>query len=699
MKWLSNEDEDSSQDEQSLSPTALDFFTQHKTDEKPSIPPPTESAQPATETEDPVAIIELVQPSELPAKKLPSPKEPETASVPSDTDFKSTSEALIKKLLQLSSPRLDIKIVSVLQLEGMMDLFMSHITRLNPNKPKINLETLTLLEKVDLAAHERDLEDLKATKRSYHAMELLCGNSANHFWVQDSRFQVIVSNLLDVFLSNSDGNLNHFGNIFQHFVRRHPCSMLDFVIIKKQSSRFFDLLLPYITQGPVVDSILSLLFVRDIDSETEKKRGKAHQKLQEMGFLEWLLDAIQVKDHPQFAEAAQELLLRVIEETSHVDNGGALLKSLQSEGGPVIIDTLVKLIMGQKPSKERSMNINVLKLLVKSGTLTTRASTLSQPVQGPLYAISVRTQKLLAKHMSELCSVVVSDRNSLSTKMHPLTTSDLELLQVIHLTLMHAEDTTQLLEAMTPAFWKILVNSSSNIYHTFFFRLFYLVLNIGHEPTLLLIIRKQKLLTRLVDVYTDKNHQTDNRGFILLILNYLRLMADVNHSSLIHRIVTSHPRFQDFLPTLRAETLVQTQANADWKLDSCPRPPPHIGPSPPIRSAPFSPYSATLPLMGGPGDHDETWSCGIDLGSDFAYCLGFDQDVKPDGAETPAGHLSRRGSVHSSSGESAQSEDSRPPSPNDYHHDVIPGFVFESLTPEEAPTTKKKKKKKKEERE
>lgn len=106
----------------------------------------------------------------------------------------------------------------------------------------------------------------------------------------------------------------------------------------------------------------------------------------------------------------------------------------------------------------------------------------------------------------------------------------------------------------------------------------------------------------------------ETRGFILLILNQLRLMADAKQSDLISRIVSMHPRYQQFLPTLRKDTLAQTEPIYKWKLEACPRPPPHLGPSPPIQVTHFSPYSGAIPLMSNANDSEDT--SGIDLGSD-----------------------------------------------------------------------------------
>ncbi|KAI7868965.1 hypothetical protein BDF14DRAFT_1789889 [Spinellus fusiger] len=588
----------------------------------------------------------------------------------------------------------------------MMKIFMAHVTRHTEESLSINIPALSLSDKISFAHRLRDRKDTKATKRSYHAMELLTGTTSNHHWMQDSCFRPIITNLLKIFLPHADGNFHHFRKIFLHFVRRHPCDMLDYIVWQNNSTRVFDSIMPFIAHTPVADALLGLLFVRDVNSETEKKRQKAFAQLKTLEWVEWLIEAIHRKERhlsvdgeeAVFSDAAQEMLLRVIGEASHLDHGGILMGSFLTEKGPAMVESLVKLVITKDFAHNHALTISILKALVKCGNLATRASTIAHPVQGPLYAVSIRVQELLLNHIGELSKVIVNNRHSLVTQLCPLTIVDLDLLEVIYQTLMHAQDPTSALDTITPAFWKILVNSfieksSSTIYHTFFFRFFHRVLSIGHEPALEQLIRKQRLVRRLIDVYEDKSRPTDNRGFILLILNCLRLTSDADYTSMIHRSLSSHPRYIEFLPTLRSQTLLQTQAKIAWTLASSPRPPPYIGPSPPIRSAPFSPYATTLPLMGVLGVSDR-WSSGIDLGSDYAYCLGFDQLVRLEGTETPMDFRSRRNSVHSSSDESTQSDNSRPSSPIAQHHDVMPGFTFESLTSEVAPSKKKKKKKK-----
>lgn len=64
---------------------------------------------------------------------------------------------------------------------------MSHITLLQPADEKTDLCQLSLLDKARYAKHDRCM-DIEAMKRSYHAMELLCGSSPNHNLIQDTHF-------------------------------------------------------------------------------------------------------------------------------------------------------------------------------------------------------------------------------------------------------------------------------------------------------------------------------------------------------------------------------------------------------------------------------------------------------------------------------------------------------------------------------
>ncbi|KAG1471813.1 hypothetical protein G6F56_001913 [Rhizopus delemar] len=327
---------------------------------------------------------------------------------------------------------------------------------------------------------------------------------------------------------------------------------------------------------------------------------------------------------------------------------------------------------------------NVIKTRETSGMLNTRASL--TPIQGPLYQISIRSQKLLVEYLTEFSSLIIKERGKTNdTNEYPLSLSDIDLLEIIYHILSNMDEKSQMLASIHTDFWKILVNSffeksSNNIYHTLFYRIFILLVSSYDEMTIAIIINESCLIQRLVDEYQNKAKKTDTRGYSLLILNHLRLMSDAQQSNTVTEIIANHTCYQSFLPTLRNDTLTQFQRIYSWELDG-PRPPAHFGPSPPIQATHFSPYVGTMPLITNINNADYD---GIDLGSEFAHSLGFNGTVgREEGFETPSEYLSRRNSDLSIS--SSQSSGSGPPV----------DMLFESLTPEEVTVPSKKKKKKK----
>lgn len=71
---------------------------------------------------------------------------------------------------------------------GMMDIFMTHVSRLDLEQEKVDLETCDFETKLMYSKHKRNFDDMDALKRSYHAMEFLSGTTANHLWVQNAKF-------------------------------------------------------------------------------------------------------------------------------------------------------------------------------------------------------------------------------------------------------------------------------------------------------------------------------------------------------------------------------------------------------------------------------------------------------------------------------------------------------------------------------
>ncbi|KAI9282780.1 regulator of Vps4 activity in the MVB pathway-domain-containing protein [Sporodiniella umbellata] len=587
-------------------------------------------------------------------------------------DYRTTSIALIEKLLQFSIPRLDSKIVNVLFLEGsMMDILMSHITRLDLKcSSSISLSKCGFEEKIKFASHKRDTTDMNSLRRSYHAMELLSGGTANHLWVQNSKFYIIVNYLFNVFLPNSHGNFNHFLRIFQHFSRRNPCGMLEYVILRNDATILYDYMLPYITESSVVDSILGLIFIRDINIETRGQRERCHNKLQETKFLDRVLEAIQLTEHTKYSEAAQEFLIRVIEESSYVENSDVIFKSLNDD----MIEVLVKIVLNSGPNKKRKRIIRIIKLLVESGILNTNASPAVS--HGPLYLTSIKTRHLLESHLAELSMLIIKERGpKKDVNGYPLLLSDIEIIGIMFYVFSNMnEQKTQMLASINIDFWKILVHSffeksSNNVYHTLFYRILVLLISSCDETTMASIISETRLIERLVcvcqnefsksgegyihSIQTYLHQKQDNRGHSLLILNHLRLISDAHKPISIANIINSNTCYQSFLSSLKENTITQIRPHDIWKLDG-PRPTAHIGPSPPVQVTRFSPYTGVGPLN---STVDDIKRYSIELGSEFASSLGFDVAIEKEDPKTHSKHLPRRNSDQSvSSSQSSESD-------------------------------------------
>lgn len=73
----------------------------------------------------------------------------------------------------------------------MMDIFMTHVSRLDTSQNTVDLNNATFEDKLKYSQHTRDMEDMDALKRSYHAMEFLSGTTANHLWVQNTKLHNI----------------------------------------------------------------------------------------------------------------------------------------------------------------------------------------------------------------------------------------------------------------------------------------------------------------------------------------------------------------------------------------------------------------------------------------------------------------------------------------------------------------------------
>ncbi|KAL1922861.1 uncharacterized protein VTP21DRAFT_9237 [Calcarisporiella thermophila] len=587
------------------------------------------------------------------AKEGPTHLDPAEHCRPPDAmsprSLRHTSETLVRKLLSLESMRLDARAVDVLLLEGIMEIVMSHVTRVPHNSPPHTFEIGDGDGIIRADLRERDRVDLEATKRSYHAMELLCSSASLNVKLTNETFSTILKCLFDIFHPRSEGNFNHFARIFDFLLKRRPSTVMDFVVLDHLTSPRIMQMLPYAHEPAVNASILNLLFFATSDISDKRKRFECHERLYEIGFLEKIIKSLKSKD---FVETGADLIIRMVEESSKLDYIQILFNNM-TKPSCHMIDDLIEMLKLEDIT-QRNVAISILHALLIKANLPPFRSLASMnynsmdisPPESPLSPVSEAVKSNLRRHFNTLCSILLGtprDENidkailfSSYSVPRPFTTARMNLLEIIYETL-NGPEPIPLLEGVPPLFWKSLVQwffdyRFNNLFHTLFYKIFSVVLKSNHSPSLKALITKTKLINRLIDQFEDNGQHTGNRGHIILIANTLRLTADSQPpSGYIHTMLVTHVRWKEFLPTLKRATARQTIAVDKFQIPGFRRPLPHF--SPLLRG-----LNSTSPLSRSPYGfayqtiHDDTLNfspqeeIGIDIGSKYALLLGFEHN-------------------------------------------------------------------------
>src|SRR4051812_24396009 len=96
-------------------------------------------------------------------------------------------------------------------------------------------------------------------------------------------------------MATSHGNLHHFSKIFDALLRRHPATLIDFVVCQDNATRLVDYMLPYLRESPVMSSMLSVLFWPMVHPDIKVKRSEAFARLAEGGWIERIVGFLEFK--------------------------------------------------------------------------------------------------------------------------------------------------------------------------------------------------------------------------------------------------------------------------------------------------------------------------------------------------------------------------------------------------------------------
>lgn len=208
-----------------------------------------------------------------------------------------------------------------------------------------------------------------------------------------------------------------------------------------------------------------------------------------------------------------------------------------------------------------------------------------------------------------------------------------------------SEEVVNFCEKVPTELWQCMISwvfeyAHNNIYHTLFYRILFAVLRQNNDNCLRNIFKNCRLVTYLIEAFEpfedsfEKEYDESNdismgekhtpervlrlslkdrnalRGLLINSCNAIRLqVSSLPPTSFLRNYLHSHSAWNEFLPSLRQDTMVQQ--------------PPGLGhyiPSPETR--PGANYMAAL--MSLQKNDDE----GIDHGSTYAKFLGFDEEIE-----------------------------------------------------------------------
>lgn len=531
----------------------------------------------------------------------------------------------IERLLDLEDPVLTEPMLDHLLQGDALAEILSYVTRINPDLPK----------KSD-SSRARDYSDLVALKRSFNAMELVSSQRVQ--WsmrLVQERYEQILTTIFAVLDGNSDGNFHHFRRIFENILRQKPVEVIRIVSTPDGDDKpLIYKFIEYLDESPVSSCLGTLLFLPVPRGE----RRPFYLSLIQWEYLRLIIERICVPDESA-SYAIADFLARVIDECTRADTCELItLQALPDR--PTIMDWLFDNAMRTDDFMGNAQRASLMRVAL---CLITKSAPREYEVALPTDNGGVVTQRHV-NHLNRAFDIfrkVALDRadqlremlinNELVGVVAPpvrfssytiparFPTMRLAVLELIYEVLRGAEldEIEDVLGTFDAAVWQQLTNwffeyRFNNVYHTLFCKLFTVIIQLNHVPTLKNLLTKTKFLSRMIEHYNDEA-PSGCHGYILLFCNILRLSADSQPlSEYLPSMLESHHLWQQFIEVLRSDTQAQIMFNPELEDATFQRPPPHVGPMG------SGPDAAEAPLV-----KEFFIPDGVDLGSQYAYSLGF----------------------------------------------------------------------------
>ncbi|KAG0294830.1 hypothetical protein BGZ96_000401 [Linnemannia gamsii] len=587
------------------------------------------------------------------------------------------AKPIVSRFLELENTKLNDKLLQVFMINGMLPFVIECITRLDPEIAKELNEDMDddetnqeskFMTRLKYSRRKRDYADLNLMKKSYTTMNFLTRSDVYNEFILSSGHQVIVKELFKIFRPESNGNFYHFQRVFETILKKFRSQTMvtlfedvDPATGQAKSPLVFEML-PFLDEAPVALSMVKILFPAYTYGFAEKVQD-FYRVLQRGHFMEMLLTMITLADDP--TASMGDFVVSLLDEATRAKDAKIFFSCLGDD--PIWAERLVQGVQSDSPVRRHSCIEIIYSILVRSIQLPFQDMFANSiyitdksydRVDSYLEPVANGFAKHLGVYIPSLCDAFVGSKNAGEVVELPgytvpksFTVARLWLLDSIYHCLNDVKENPSLLESIPVTFWSNLVDSFiqfrfNNAFHVHFYKMFRVVLYSEQASVYGRFFIQTDMIKRLIEHYLDTEEPTGSRGYIILILNCLRLSADVEQRAAEAKdenameeevsegrisqtywidILRDHAAWKSFAPTLRHATLKQTRdtlCNMDPNLR--------------FQFAPLqSRHSTESPItkrhIGIPGVTARGTE-GIDLGSQYGNSLGFGVPMKYDPA-------------------------------------------------------------------
>lgn len=478
-----------------------------------------------------------------------------------------------------------------------MEIFLSYIVRpasttstTGKSSNSLNNSEMENKSLVDLLneqyVRERDVEDKDAMRYSYQVMELLVNRSPQNQKLIDHRFNDVMTYLFKVMDPTSEGNFHHFRRVIDHFMIRNDRIVLDLFfgthgtdsaakcpLIRKP---YLVKLLLYCYHSAIQDVFLSIIFA-PVKQNLVYIRKERFTQLLEMEVIETLVDLMNTP-YAIMNKGAAELFGRVVEEAARIEDSHILFMSfVNNPSGLSKLVERIKTAVGSPASEAWKCQIECLHaLVVKSkiripritpgGFLEAPAGMNNNSTDFNLSETRIRLIQNLGKSMKSVTEILplindmklknldIARHTGVRAPSKPFMAARSMLLEIIY-HVVKEKDVHDDLEFLAQLPYKMMVGwffeyRFNNHYHSIMYKILYEVLSIHHLPGVRAMFKDTKFISRMINHFQDKALASECRGFIVLICNTIRLIADKRRNGYLDIMLKSHHQWQMFVPVL-----------------------------------------------------------------------------------------------------------------------------------------------------